>query len=197
MTKSEFSRVMAWISLAIGKPIVEGAGEAAERERLARTEVYYEMLGDLPFEVLNIAARRVVASHPWNTFPSIAELRQAAAETLQGRVAQMSGGEAWQIAWKAASKIDPEVEGSCERHTKDLPPLVIEAMKNFGLVALTRADPNFARPQFLKIWDALTTRENRHALLPMGVKKAIAAISEASQPKAIGPIAKQIGVIEE
>lgn len=168
MTKQEFASEMTWLSVAIGKPIA-----ASELETGPRLEAYFELLGDLPFDVFRIATRRVAVAHPWATFPSIAELRQAAADTLQGNVRAMPGGEAWQLAWRAAARIDPEVEGSTTRACKDLPPLVVEAMKSFGIVALCNADPNFARPQFIKIFEALTERENRHALLPARVKKAI------------------------
>jgi hypothetical protein len=179
---------MTWLSVAIGKPIA-----ASELEMGPRLEAYLELLGDLPFDVFRIATRRVAVAHPWATFPSIAELRQAAADTLQGNVKAMSGGEAWQLAWRAAAKIDPEVEGSTTRACKDLPSLVVEAMKSFGIVALCNADPNFARPQFIKIFESVAERDNRHALLPRSVKKAIDHQAKVL-PARMMAIAGRIGV---
>ena len=101
------------------------------------------------------------------------------------------------MAWKAAGRIDPEVEGSVERACKHLPPLVYEAMRSFGIVALCVANPNFARPQFVKIFEALTGRQQRLAPLPDALKKSIAAIGEGKEdlltPPAVRAIAGKIG----
>ena len=80
MTRKEFSGVMAWLALAIGKPISSEPAEA-----LARMQVYYGMLGDLPLHVLEKAAQCVVLSHPWATFPSIAELHKRLPTPLKGQ----------------------------------------------------------------------------------------------------------------
>jgi len=184
MQRHEFANVMTWLSVAVGKPIGD-----TDEERRARMDVYFDCLGDLPIDVLQIAAKRVAMSHPWPSFPSVAELRQAAAQTLQGHVQPMSGGEAWQLAWAAACKIDPERSGPYMTRNKagqmelfdsqlaaaceGMPPLVIEAMRCFGITALCNADANFARPQFIKIFESLAARDNGRVLLPESVKRAI------------------------
>lgn len=187
MTRIEFAKIMAYITAGCGKPLAESS-----------LEVYFDLLGDLPADVLLTAAKRVLMEHVWATFPSVAELREAAAQTAQGSVQPMSGGEAWQLAYAAVRKIDPEIEGSTERHTKGLPSLVVEALRDFGIPAMITADPNFARPQFIKIFDALAAREHRHALLPASVKTAVAAIGcrdEVKQmPAAVKAIADQVGI---
>ena len=192
MTRAEFLTVMAWLSAAIGKPICDSAGPSAESERKARMDVYFECLGDLPLPVFQLAAKRVALNHRWATFPNVAELREAAARSMLGQVQPMSGGEAWQLAWQAVCKIDLEVEGSCERHTRGLPALVVEAMRAFGISALIAAEPNFARPQFIKIFDALVERDARRALLPASVRAAIVAIGQPAPE--IKAIAERIGV---
>lgn len=188
MSPLDFASIMAWLATATGRAMGE---TAAERD--ARMEVYFECLSDLPTEVLTIAAKRVAVAHPWATFPSIAELRQAAAETLQGQIQPMSGGEAWRLAWSAAARIDPDVEGSCQRACHGLPPLVLEAMRNFGIVALCQANPNFARSQFIEIFEALADRESRRALLPDSVKKAIAHAAKELPSSPVKAIAATIG----
>jgi hypothetical protein len=183
MTRQEFVPIMAYIAAAIGKPF---AAESAE--------VYFDLLGDLPVEVLQTAARRVVLQHKWATFPSVAELREAAVETALGSVAGMPPAEAWKLAWAAACKIDVEQDESAKRATAGLPGAVIEAMQEFGLVALTQASPAYARPQFLKIYEAILAKERREALLPASVKRQIASIGERQQIAGkVGEAVKQIG----
>lgn len=189
MTRAEFSVVIGWITAAIGKPIAEGTGEDGEIARRARTDVYFELLGDLPAEVLMTAAKRVVLEHPWATFPSVAELRQAASATAQGKITPLSGHEAWAMAAKFGRAYDPALRGAWFSHGKlydsqaealleGVPALVQEAMRAFGLVALTTAIENFARPQFIKIYESLSEREERRALMPPNVRTAIAAIAD-------------------
>src|SRR5262249_5871634 len=122
MTRPEFLAVIGYVAAGIGK--------ALPAESL---EVYFDCLGDLPLDVLKLAAKRVVLEHRWATFPTVAELRAAAAETMQGQVAELSPAEAWAIAWRVVGSTDPEVEGSFQRASKGVPPLVVEAIRAFGL----------------------------------------------------------------
>lgn len=176
MTKAEFLPVMAYIAAAIGKPFAREA-----------SEVYFDLLGDLPLDVLKVTAKRVVVEHKWASFPTVAELREAAAETMRGEVKALSPAEAWKLAWDAACRIDPEVSGSFERETKNLPPLVVEAMVTFGVNALCygKEPVGVIRGQFLKVVEQLQVRDRRHAMLPAPVKQAVRAIG--SQRKALPP----------
>lgn len=164
MTRPEFANAMAYLTAGVGKALTED-----------QLEVYFDCLKDLPFEVLMVSAKRVLMEHRWPSFPSIAELRGAAAATAQGRVVELSPAEAWQMAWAAIAKIDPEVEGRYERVTKNLPPLVVQAIEAFGVQAMCYGtEPvGVVRGQFIKIYEQLAEREKRVALLPAPVKKAI------------------------
>ncbi len=184
MTKAQMLPVMAYIATAIGKPFPADAAE-----------VYFDLLGDLPLNVLQVAAKRVVLEHKWATFPSVAELREAAAETMRGQVKELSPAEAWKIAWRAASNIDLEVDGQAGRVMAKLPELVVEAMTTFGLPALCygKEPVGVIRGQFIKIYEQLQARDRRRALLPDGVKREIKAIGEqrkALPPKVAAAIAK-------
>ncbi len=174
MNRQEFAAVMAYLSLATKQPF--------PREAM---EVYWDLLGDLPLEVLQIAAKRVALEHPWPSFPSVAELREAAAETMRGKVSEMSAAEAWRLAWQAVGVIDLEVDGSLKRATERLPALVLEAMKVFGIAALVggKEPVGVVRAQFTKIFDQLQAREKRLALLPAPLKTAIASLG--AMPAAI------------
>src|SRR5690349_18631817 len=110
-----------------------GVGKSLPPETLA---VYFDCLGDLEYEVLALAAKRVLLNHRYPTFPTIAELREAAAGVARGRVKELSPGEAWALAWGAVKRIDPALDASVDRATKGLPPLVVKAMQAFGICAL-------------------------------------------------------------
>jgi hypothetical protein len=184
MSKPEFVSVMVYISAATGKEI---------SEETAR--VYFDLLGDLPVDVLQMAAKRVVLEHPWATFPSAAELRQAAVEILQGRISEISPAEAWQLAWEATGKIDPEVNGSIETACAKLPPIVFDAMKTFGINALCYGrDPiGVVRGQFMTIFEQLAARDRRQALFPVRLQESILA----RLPKPVAGALTEIGKMQD
>ena len=173
MTKAEFSKIIAYLALAIGKPL------SAES-----TEVYYDLLGDLdPIVFLN-AAKRVVLEHPWSTFPSVAELRSAAISSSQGTLTPISPAEAWELAWRAAGGIDLDISGSCERRCKNLPPLVYRAMCAYGIASLVNGkEPVMAvRAQFMKIYEQFQARSFRESLMPANLKAEIGRLADHCVP---------------
>lgn len=182
MDRLEFAKVMAYLSLACGKPL---SADAAE--------VYFDLLGDLDPETLRTAAKRVSLEHPWATFPSIAELRQAASETLRGVVKEISPSEAWDMAWSAVKDIDLEIPHTMAMATKHLPPSVLEAMRTFGVPSLIYGKEPVAvvRAQFMKIFEEVAAREKRTALLPAAVKTSIERIGD--QTEGVKQIAGLIG----
>ncbi len=197
MTKQEFAAEMAWLMCAIRCELVSGDDDDAKVERRAATSAYYECLGDLPLEVFKIATRRVAVAHPWKNFPSIAELREAAALTIGGETQALTGVEAFGMAYRIAASFDPSLTGpyfrkgklfnsQAEAYMDGLPPLVEQSIRRFGgLTVLANADPNFARREFAAIFDGLASREQFHRLLPAPVKDAIAAIGHREEVKAI------------
>jgi hypothetical protein len=170
MTHPEFAKIMAYIEVALGKPFTK-----------EMAEVYFDLLGDLPYEVMQTAAKRVILEHRWANFPTVAELREAAALTMQGRVSDLSPAEAGAQAWKATGKMDPEQEGSVDRILQGVSPLVREAMVAFGINDLCygKEPVGVIRGQFLKIYEQLASRDRRTALLPVAVQQAI----EQQQPE--------------
>lgn len=185
MTQAEFATVIGYISLAIGKPLAPDA-----------QKVYYDLLGDLPFDVLQIAAKRAVLEHPWATFPSVAELRQAAVLTQRGEIKALSAGEAWEMAWDAIGNIDPEIPTSLTKAMGKLPPTVAAAVKAMGVPALCygKEPVTVVRGQFMKVFSEISEREARTALLPQATKQAIAA---ARPPSVAGLLAGIGAKVEE
>lgn len=185
MTRVEFATVIVYLEAICGKQLPP-----------ASMDPYFDLLGDLPSDVLRTAAQRVAVEHRWATFPSVAELREAAIETIQGSVKELSPAEAWDLAWSAAGRIDLEIEGSIDRACKDLPVTVLEAMRAFGVPALVygKEPVGVVRGQFLKIFEQLAARDRRRALLPASVKNSIAEIGARGQVAgSVGKIVESIG----
>lgn len=173
MTRLEFGIEMNYIQCAIGVEFRDG-----------QLDVYFDCLGDLPADVFQVAVRRVLMEHRWHTFPSIAELREAAVSVMQGEVTPLSGAEAWELAWRAVGRIDLDVDGSVQRATRNLPPLVVDAMNCLGVANLVGGnDPvPVVRAQFVKAFEQLAQRRQREALLPASTRAAITEMGQREIP---------------
>lgn len=182
MTRVEFAEGIAYLEAGCGVPMPAKA-----------IEVYFDILGDLPRDAFRVACKRVILEHPWKTFPSIAELRQAASETLRGEICVMSPGEAWAQAWAIVGRIDPEISGSVGRGLEGAHPLVKEAMEAMGIPALCygKEPVGVLRGQFMRIYEQMAARDKRTALLPKSLQQEVKAI-----PGAVAGKLKTIGRME-
>ncbi len=160
----EFAQVMGFVAAATGKSL------SPESQ-----VVYFDLLGDLPMSVLQLAARKVCLRHRYPTFPSVADIRSCAVEVSRGEVAAGTGAEAFAQAWSAVRRIDPEIDGSFERATKGLPPLVVKAMLAMGVCSMVASsDPvGVIRGQFLRIYEQLAESERQKQILPERDRQAI------------------------
>lgn len=196
MTFTEFAKGIAWLTTAIRRPIADGAGQDGEQAREMAMRIYFDCLGDLGYEVFQIACKRVALAHPWPTFPSVAELRKAATDTMSGEAKSLTAGEAWEMAYRVAQSIDPGITGPYWRNgelfpsqlaslTKGMPPIVADCIRNFGGPAvLCEADPNFARREFTAMFEKLQAARREERLLPATMREAIARIGRDSKAAA-------------
>jgi hypothetical protein len=172
-------------------------------------DTYFMVLGDLPNDVFFAAAWRVLLQHPWATFPSIAELRQAATDTMHECTGGLSPAEAWKMAYGAARRLDPETmeqpwmrrdpktgqmrqyPSQFEAVTDGYPSIVIATMRAFGVTSLCCGQEplSVVRAQFFKVYEQLAARDQREALLPPQLKELIASIG--AERKEAGRIAQQ------
>jgi hypothetical protein len=172
-TQVEFIAVTDWLTRAIGKPIADDLDEVK-----ARLKVYYECLGRLPATVLMSAARRVAISHPWQTFPNIGELAEAAFEVMMGTAGVPSFAEAWRLARNATLRMSKEddpyylipFEGGWVSGSQlnaiilaRLPPLVALLIRCFGFRSVDEND--FCRGQFERMYTSLVNTAFKHCLL--------------------------------
>jgi len=179
MTATEFAKGILYLSAGIGKDLPDAA-----------MEPYFDLLGDLDYETFIVACRRVLVAHVWHTFPTIAELRQAATAASAGR--QLTAGEAFAIACQVAPQIDPSIQGayrvrvngewkefpSQAEYVMDrlaVPVHVRRAIKTFGIESLCNTDEPIGvmRAHFAKVFDQLQERDTHAALLPPSVREAI------------------------
>lgn len=178
MTRAEFHEVME--DLTAGSDV----GLSARGY-----EVYFEMLGDLPYRVLKVAARMALCQKLYGKFPPIEMLRRISLEVAIGHDARMTAGEAWEIATRACGDCDVEVKGSVERAFRHVPPIVGIAIKRFGFKALynlpSRAIET-ARAQFRDIFNGIMAQEKEQAAWTPMIHQELAAIAEEVKRGKIG-----------
>lgn len=181
-------------------------GATQRRLDAVSIKVYHDLLSDIPKEVLDVAVRRVACE--WTDrymFPPVGIIREAAAQTMAGKITDLSQAEAWKLAWRSVGRsYDPSREGAFHANGKlwnsqleylldGLLPLVVEAIYAFGATALANSDPNYSRKEFMKIYEQLQARERRTALLPASVKEKIAAIGNGAGRPMIEDLTRRIG----
>lgn len=172
MTNLEFAEIIGYIGAACGKSLP-----------VESQIVYFDLLGDLTADVFRLAAKRVALEHKWANFPTVAELREAAALTAQGEVSTLSPCKAWELAWDAIKRIDLDIDGSLQRATSKLPPIVLEAMEAMGTASLVGGKDKVpvVRAQFIDAFEHLAERDKRLALMPSSVRQAIEGIGEKKE----------------
>lgn len=178
MTATEFAKGILYLSAGLNRPMSDEA-----------LEPYFDLLGDLDYETFIKACRAVLLTHKWNTFPTIAELREAAF-AVSGPSNQLTAGEAFAIAREAAGNVDMDIIGpyrvrnyktgeweiypSQEAYAlRDVPAPIVQAMRAFGLREFCYAtDPTgVVRAQFTKVFEQITARDQRTALMPPSVRE--------------------------
>jgi hypothetical protein len=191
MTRLEFAECMAYLAAGSGKAL---SAESAE--------VYFDLLGDLPIDLLRLACKKVLIEHRYATFPTVAAIRDAASPVSL----EATPGEAWEAAKKVAARYDHEIQGPYlvvrQGHTKEypsqfarltdgLPLAIVRAIEIIGVESLRTGKDEVVRAQFLKVFSDLLERARRGDLLPAPVKEEVRALAVATQAKAIGVIPEE------
>src|SRR5690348_12353028 len=91
MTRDEYTPVLAYLTAAAGRLMPD-----------AQSEVYFELLSDLPGALALLAVKRCVAESRYPGFPPVGTIRAVAAE-LAGSTARV-WPEAWALACRAARR---------------------------------------------------------------------------------------------
>jgi hypothetical protein len=162
MTRAEFSKLMAFITAAVDKPVARPTVDA-----------YYEMLGDLPYDLAAVAVKKIIATDEYPTLPTIGKIRQAAAEISRGHI--LSAPEAWGMVLKAVHEYGYYREGEA---LAALPEQVAEVVRWMGFQTICMSEKiSVDRGQFLRMYEIHQKREQEQALLPPAIKTLIADLA--------------------
>jgi len=159
---------MAYIQHAIGIPI------PAEQ-----AEVYFDLLGDLPFEALMLSAKSVVLSHKFHTIPPVSELRDAALEIMRPLEDRITAGRAFEMARRAVRCFGYTDR---EQGMAQLPYLARNVMRQIGWNEFCDSEnPEALRAHFFKLFEAEKAGLTRQAKLPANVSTAIDQFREIAK----------------
>ena len=128
--------------------------------------LYERLLADLPDEALRTAALRHIATSKW--FPTVAELRTAAAEIVNPSSAEQTAIEAW------GDVVDTFSSGECYAGENLIKapvfnnPLTARSVTALGgWVHLCHSDNEPAdRARFIQVFEQLQARERSERILP-------------------------------
>lgn len=130
-------------------------------------ELYYRMLHDIPYETLNLAVQRHIATNRYP--PSISELR--------GCMAQKTD---WSEGWEEVKRSMRLYGAPREKEALDsMSPLTRKIVQRLGYQTLCMSDNEMAdRANFRMIYEQESKRETETAMLPESVRAKLLQIGE-------------------
>lgn len=170
---------------------------------LEQVQGYYLALGDVPRDVMLLAAAKIACGRIYPTFPMPGEIRAAAVEITAGQQASPTFAAAWRLALDTAKRLSRETNPSYriirngksespqehnERILGALPPLVANALRCFGRLE----DDEVCRAQFRRMYEDLVGVEQTKRLLPAALAEQIEAIASRQEAKALPDSVKAI-----
>lgn len=169
MTKDEFTVLMSFVMAAVDKPVARPTIDA-----------YFDMLGDLPYDLAAVAVKKIIATDEYPTLPTIGKIRQAAAEISRGRI--LSAPEAWGMVLKAVHNYGYYREAEA---LASLPAPVADVVCWMGFQTICMSEKiSVDRGQFLRMYEVHQKREQEQAVLPPAVRDVIKQL--AGKMKMIG-----------
>ncbi len=155
MTSSEFTKLMGFVMAAVDKPVARPTIDA-----------YYEMLGDLPYNLAAAAVKKIIATDEYPILPTIGKIRQAAAEISRGHI--LSAPEAWGLVLKAVHNYGYYREAEA---LASLPEHVADVVRWMGWQTICMSEKiSVDRGQFLRMYEVHQKREQEQAVLPAGLQ---------------------------
>jgi hypothetical protein len=146
--------------------------------------VWYTMLNDLPYELLEAAIQKHILQSNSPFFPSINEIRTKALEILSPE--SITAAEAWGEVLRAVQNYGMY---NMEEGLKSLKPLTRKVAEAVGFRTICIASEDeigVVRGQFLKMYEQMANRQRQEALLPEGMKKKLQELTEGKGLKMIG-----------
>ena len=132
--------------------------------------LWYRELQDLPFPVAEAALRKWVSTNKWS--PSIAELREAAANVQNGDIPDW--GEGWEQVCKAIRKYGYYDQ---RKAIESLDPLTKQCVERLGFVNLCLSEnPTADRANFRQCYEILAKREQTRQQMALPLRETISRI---------------------
>lgn len=136
--------------------------------------LWHEMLQDVDYQLAQVALKSLVARR---TFPpSIAEFRQEVLAISTPAEDRMAAAEAWGMVVQAIRDY-----GYYREHEalESLPELVRQTVQFIGWQELCLSqEPDVIRAHFMRMYQQVSERRQKEAVLPPALKEAIAAIAD-------------------
>lgn len=177
--KTEFGTVLAWLAaLYPGFSLQEMTVRA-----------YYEILHDLPVDLLKAAALKCGAEVKF--FPAAAELRAAAFALGENGSGPPTAGEAWSEALKRVNIYDPPSPGDFSH------PLVYEALQAIGgnwVLGMTdQGALSVVQSHFVKAYKALDARRREEMTMLPQVREIAARLRSSGAERDLLPWGEEQG----
>lgn len=169
MTRSETIKIMGELSIAY--PRNQIFGDAGQIE--AAAVLWHEMFADMPFEVVQVAVRKLMLESQFP--PTIADVRARVAE-ISHPSSNLGVDEAWAIVWKAIKR-----HGWCneKQALASMPPNIAKLIHGMGWYDICMSENiDVVRGQFRHMYEAMQNRERKSNLLPPKMRDAIGKIGE-------------------
>lgn len=129
-------------------------------------KIWYRLLGDLPYELANIAIQRHMSTNKFP--PTVAEIRQAAVQTVD---APQDWADGWEQFRKAVSKFGYYQQDAALASMDETTRKVV---KRLGWKQLCESEnPMQDRANFRMIYEQEQQREEEKAALPAGLQRQI------------------------
>ena len=165
--------------LAKGLKTVYASDNFLEDENALK--IWYSLLGDYPYEVLNVAIQKYMLTNKFP--PTIADLRGIATELT--KPSSKDWGESWGEVLKLIRKYG---YANPEGAYSEMDEATRETIKRLGWRELCLSEnPSVERANFRKIYEGLAERNKSEAVLTFKVKDAIDKIT-GNKIKQIGEI---------
>jgi hypothetical protein len=149
MTKGEVAKLLVVLAASYPKFEVDDL----------KVQVWHEMLGDLSYDVANIAIKKIIML---NTFPpAIAEVRKAAIEISSPM--GLTAAEAWGEVIRAIRDYGYYRE---KEAMASMSPITAQVVRYLGWREICLSEePEILRAHFLKMYDQVAAREQEKQLL--------------------------------
>ncbi len=171
MTLNETKNILAWT--------ISNFPSMQERDMGPTAKLWYQMLKDIPYEIVEKAMFKILATAKF--FPTVSEILEAIADITNPELT--TGGEAWGEVEKAIRFFGSYREAEALASMSPRTAKVVEYMGWRDICLSTEL--GVARGQFLKMYQQVSEREQKERVLPESLKADIKRLNASMGTKMI------------